>query len=142
VDRIFLDANVLYSAAIKTQSPLHQLWEFRDVELLSSSYAVSEASRNLMEDSPGSLPELEKLTARVLIPDVFGSANGLPADVSLVVKDRPILWAAIQVRATHLLTGDKKHFRLLYGRTIGGVLIVSPNEYFERRAAGAAQQGA
>ena len=55
VDRVFLDANILYSAAYKDTSALRKLWELVDVVLLTSFYAVDEAHRNLAIDKQGSL---------------------------------------------------------------------------------------
>lgn len=49
--------------------------------------------------------------------------------VVLPDKDRPILLAAIDARATHLLTGDFRHFGPYYGQTLEGVLILPPGEY-------------
>jgi hypothetical protein len=49
----------------------------------------------------------------------------------LPVKDRPILVAAIVEKATHLLTGDVKHFSRYYRQVIQGVLILAPAEYLE-----------
>ena len=49
----------------------------------------------------------------------------LPANITLVEKDAPILQVAIEVQATHLLTGDVKHFAHLFGVTIEGVLSAS-----------------
>ncbi len=46
-------------------------------------------------------------------------------DVKLADKDRPILCGAIAARADYLLTGDKRDFGHLFGRTISGVKIVS-----------------
>jgi len=43
--------------------------------------------------------------------------------------DRPILWAAISLRATHLLSGDFKAFGRFYGQTIEGVAIMPPAAY-------------
>ena len=47
MDRVFLDANILFSAAYRPTSRLLQLWSLPDVELLTSPYAVEEARRNL-----------------------------------------------------------------------------------------------
>jgi len=47
VDRIFLDANVLFSAAYRENSGLIEIWRVKGVRLLSSSYAIEEAKRNL-----------------------------------------------------------------------------------------------
>jgi hypothetical protein len=48
VDRIFLDANVLFSAAYRENSGLVEIWRLKGVRLLSSSYAIEEARRNLV----------------------------------------------------------------------------------------------
>lgn len=47
MDRIFFDANVLFSAAYKPASRLSNLWLLRDVELITSRLAAEEAKRNL-----------------------------------------------------------------------------------------------
>jgi hypothetical protein len=60
VDRVFLDANVLYSAAYKDTSALRKLWELTEVALLTSYYAVDEAHRNLAMDKPGQIKGLEQ----------------------------------------------------------------------------------
>jgi uncharacterized protein len=54
--------------------------------------------------------------------------------VKLPDKDRPILLAAIGAGATHLLTGDFRHFGPYYGERIEGVLILPPGEYLSLRA--------
>ena len=43
--------------------------------------------------------------------------------------DQPILLAAIDGGATHLLTCDREHFGVYYRQEIGGVLILPPAEY-------------
>jgi hypothetical protein len=58
LDRIFLDANVLYSAAYLERSELSRLWSLNDVALISSAYAIEEARRNLAIDRPGALKRL------------------------------------------------------------------------------------
>jgi hypothetical protein len=40
LDRVFLDANVLFSAAYMENSGLGRLWLLDDAKLLSSDYAV------------------------------------------------------------------------------------------------------
>jgi predicted nucleic acid-binding protein len=53
----------------------------------------------------------------------------LPAGIHVEEKDRPVLAAAIEIRATHFLTGDKTHFGRYYGRLVGGVRVLTPAEY-------------
>ena len=132
MDRIFLDANVLFSAAYLELSGLARLWTLGYVELLSSAYAVEEARRNLAIDRTEALPRLERLTAAVSIVDAPQSLK-LPANVRLDQKDQPILLAAIHGNPDYLLTGDARHFAHLYGKRIKGVLVLRPAQYFERR---------
>ena len=53
----------------------------------------------------------------------------LPRGINLPAKDRPILLAAIDAGATHLLTGDWEHFGPYYRQQVAGVLILPPAEY-------------
>jgi hypothetical protein len=130
VDHLFLDACVLFSAAYNPTSPLRRLWELPSTVLLSSGYAVAEAERNIAALRPERLSELGSLTQRLTL--VEAARLPLPAS-SLPEKDAPILLAAMNARATHLLTVDKKHFGALCGQTIGGVLILTPGEYLHQR---------
>jgi predicted nucleic acid-binding protein len=126
VDRLFLDANVLFSAAYRPDAGIARLWQISDVELMTSAYAAEEARINLTERDQRN--RLETLLERVKI--VVG-ISGLPAGITLPEKDQPILQAAIQAQATHLLTGDKRHFGRYFGKSYGGVLVVGPSEYFK-----------
>ena len=132
--RVFLDANVLYSAAYLDRSGLARLWSLSDVELVSSAYAIEEARRNLAIDRPEALPRLTRLTAALSTADA-PRALTLPKNIRLDRKDQPILMAAIHGKADYLLTGDAKHFEHLYGERIEGVLVLRPAQYFERRRA-------
>jgi predicted nucleic acid-binding protein len=127
VDRLFLDANVLFSAVYRPDAGITRLWKLKNVELLTSNYAAEEARVNLSE--PEQQQRLAELLEKVRI--VTG-ISPLPREVSLPEKDRPILQAALHARATHLLTGDKQHFGQYFGRRFDGVLIVPPAEYFSR----------
>jgi len=130
VDRLFLDANVLFSAAYRSDSGLAGLWKLPDVQLVTSEYAAEEARVNLADDTQRQ--RLNKLLRdTVLVPAI--SATTLPQDVELPEKDRPILLAAIDARAAYLLTGDKEHFGKLFGREIAGVRILPPADYLRRR---------
>jgi predicted nucleic acid-binding protein len=101
MDRLFLDANVLFSAAYRPGAGLLRLWNLPKVILCSSRYALEEARANLSTDSQRS--RLATLSAAL---ELFESESGeLPAGVSLPDKDAPILLAAIAARATHLITG-------------------------------------
>jgi uncharacterized protein len=60
MDRIFLDANVLFSAAYLENSRLGRLWQLDDAELLTSAYDVEEAHRNLTLDRASALARLKR----------------------------------------------------------------------------------
>jgi predicted nucleic acid-binding protein len=135
VDRIFLDANVVYAAAYRDASPLRRLWELKDIQLWTSDYAAAEAMGNLTEDRPQRVPELRALLSRLRIEAQTQGETALPEGVRLVAKDRPILLAAIRVGAKYLLTGDKTHFGAYFGQVLGGVIVLPPAEYFRLRAA-------
>jgi predicted nucleic acid-binding protein len=134
LDRVFLDASVLFSAAYRATSPLRRFWELPDTELCTSEYALGEARRNLLEKRPAQVLDLEKLVDSVTILPTPTDAAALPAEVALPEKDRPILRAATQARASHLVTGDDAHFGPYFGQTIGGVLILPPSDYLESRS--------
>lgn len=124
---LFLDANVLFSAAYGSTGLL-RLWELArtgKVVLLASSYVVGEARRNLSQ--PDQLSRLVELTKTVvLVPE---APPGISCPVALPEKDRPVLLSAIQAGATHLLTGDLRHFGPYRGRVIAGVKICTPRDY-------------
>ena len=98
---------------------------------MTSAHAAEEATLNLSEEDQR--VRLAKLLERVRMT---AAVAPLPPGLKLPGKDRPILQAAIQAQATHLLTGDKRHFGPHFGRRLGDVLILPPAEYFERRRKG------
>ena len=134
-DVLFLDANVLFSAAYRAESRLTQLWSLTGARLVTSRYAADEARRNLAGDEQQR--RLADLLGRIQVVDTpFAAEHPALALVELVDKDRPVLVAAVEAKATHLLTGDARHFGALYGRRIAGVWIVRPAEYLRRVTSG------
>jgi predicted nucleic acid-binding protein len=135
MDRVFLDANILFSAAYVPASGLRSLWSLREAELVTSQFALDEARRNLLAYAPDGIDLLEELCAGLTIVSKAVSSLPLPGDIELPDKDQPILAAAVGAGCTHLLTGDTRHFGPLYGRRILGVLVLTPAQYLRRRAA-------
>ena len=128
---LFLDANVLFSAAYRVESPLRELWTLPETELVTSDYALEEARRNL--SGLDQRRRLDELQGDVRLIHESGSW-ALPLDVILPEKDRPILSAAIVSGATPLITGDQTHFGPWYGKQVGGVTILRPAAYLQSRA--------
>jgi uncharacterized protein len=125
---LFLDANVLFSAAYRAESPLREFWTLPETELVTSDYALEEARRNL--SGVDQRRRLEELQRGVRLIHESGSW-ALPSDVILPEKDRPILSAAIVGGATHLVTGDQAHFGPWYGKQVSGVTILRPAAYLQ-----------
>jgi hypothetical protein len=88
---------------------------------------LSEARRNLKD--PAQVGRLDALSAEVEVVNEAPPDAVLPGGVSLPDKDAPILLAAINAQATHLLTGDKRHFGPYFGLTVAGVRIEVPASY-------------
>jgi len=127
MQRLFLDANVLFSAAYKPDARILHLWRLKDCLLCTSRYAAEEARINLMEGVQQQ--RLTNLLEKLRFFDV--SARNLPREISLPEKDVPILLAAIEARAHYLLTGDLRHFGAYFGKKVEGVTILSPTQYFK-----------
>ena len=126
--RIFLDANILFSAA-KSDGAIRRLLrllEERGHQCTVDAYVSEEARRNGTAKCPEAIPFLEALLARM--PRVDAHAGELsPGAASLLPeKDRPVLAAAIRQGCPALLTGDSTHFAALYGKVIQGVTVHSP----------------
>jgi predicted nucleic acid-binding protein len=131
MDRLFLDANVLVSAALKPESRIAQLWQLPGVRLLGSPHIVAEARRNVREPAAGD--RLETLIASMTVLPAEPADFRIDDDPNLPSKDRPVLLAAIVCKADYLLTGDMTHFGGCFGRTIGDVRIVLPGDYLRTR---------
>jgi predicted nucleic acid-binding protein len=121
--RIFLDANILFSAA-QSHSRMRAFLEklLDQAEGLTNNYAVEEARRNLAAKFPDGVRALERLVQRCEVI----SRLETNLEVELPLKDVPILGGAVAGHATHLLTGDERDFGKFWGKTIQGVKIVSP----------------
>jgi predicted nucleic acid-binding protein len=121
--RVFLDANILFSAA-QSHSRMRAFLDvlLDRVECLTNDYAIEEARRNLASKFPEGVKALERLAKQCEL--VLRLETDL--QIELPLKDVPILGGAIAGHATHLLTGDERDFGKFWGKTIQGVKIVSP----------------
>lgn len=121
--KIFLDANVLFSAG-KVESDLRLLLNLLRDEghsLITSHYAYDEAERNISAKRPQWLDSFYHFTAGMHMADGYK----LDTAISLDEKDRPILASAILEKCDYLLTGDRQDFGHLYNQTISGVTVVN-----------------
>jgi predicted nucleic acid-binding protein len=127
VDRIFLDANILFSTAYGSPG-LSRFWDLARKKrclLFTSSYAAEEARRNLTE--PEQLRKLDDLLSKMrMTPEVDPR---IPCPIELPEKDRPVMLAAISIKADYLVTGDAIHFGRYFGQIVSGVRICRPRDY-------------
>jgi len=126
--RVFLDANILFSAA-RTDGTVRRI-----LGLLSeaghqscvNAYVVGEARRNIAVKSPEHVQALEKLLAGMVHLEFSPRVPAREELQLLPEKDRPVLDAATRARCDILLTGDRAHFGRWFGRSLAGVKIHSP----------------
>lgn len=128
--KLFLDANVIFSAAHREEGRSQDLLALARAglrELLISAHALEEARRNLVLKSAGFERRLETVLVQTTVvaeaPAAlveWALAQGLP------LKDAPILAAAVHARADLLVTGDGRDFGHLFGHALRGTRVVTP----------------
>jgi uncharacterized protein len=111
--RVFLDANVLFTAAHNPQGKAALLFAIASagfLQLATSRYALEEARRNLARKYPDCLARLDDFTRALrLAPE----NDRVPSPAGLPAKDQPIYRAARACQADVLLTGDLNDFGFL-----------------------------
>ncbi len=131
--RIFLDANVLFSAA-KSDGAVRQLVRRlldAEHECLADDYVVTEARRNLAAKGPGALVAFDILLAKMAVADARMPRVALKEADWLPENDRPVLYAAMRLKCGALVTGDRRHFGAGFGKSFGGVTIHTPRSLAE-----------
>jgi uncharacterized protein len=132
--RVFLDANVLFTAAYSPDglsALLLELGAAGRVTLLTSPLAIVEPERNLEVKRAAALPTLRRSLAAVRVV-----REPAPADVErltppeLSAKDRPLLAAAIAAHTTHFVTGDVADFgRWMDWRARLSLRVTTPRQF-------------
>ena len=127
-DRIFLDANILFSISFGAPG-LTRLWEYAKKNrclLFASNYVAEEARRNLSASEQN-----ERLRAFLSQVQIVPEVDPLiPCPIDLPARDQPVLLAAISIKADYLHTGDVLYFGKYFGQTIHGVKVCRPGDYF------------
>ncbi|HSF15937.1 MAG TPA: PIN domain-containing protein [Vicinamibacteria bacterium] len=110
VVKLFLDANVLFIAAPNPNGKAAFVLELSQKgrwSVVSSSFAMEEARRNLEAKFPDALVSFDKLLRTVgVVPDIAEKT----CPIELPEGDAPIFLSALGARCSHLLTGDRKDF--------------------------------
>lgn len=127
--RIFLDANVLFSAA-KSSGAIRQLvyaLHAAGHSLVADEYVATEARRNVaVKAGSESAAYLQALLGQMEVSAVQYPPAAQDSVLWLPEKDRPVLLAAMALKCDALVTGDRTHFGAGYGRAFNGVTIYAP----------------
>ncbi len=131
--RVFLDVNVLFSAAYTDGGAVRPLFDvvkkLDDATLIATGYVIREARRNIERKRPSRLPELETLLEDVATLEEPSAE--LVEELSPLVPDAddaPVLAGAVSGGADVLVTGNGRDFRALYGTEVRGVLVLRPTD--------------
>jgi uncharacterized protein len=129
--RVLLDANVLFTAAHNPRGKaafIIELGVAGHFPLFTCDVAHDEAERNLAAKYPGAMPLLKSLMSQI---NMTASDFSAPFPKGLAGNDAVIFQAAMACRATHLLTGDIRHFGPFMNRpdVTGAVIIQTAAEF-------------
>ena len=129
--RVFLDANVLFTAAHNPRGKaafVIELGATGHFLLFTSGIARDEAQRNIVLKYPDRLPNLKSLLKKIAVTPTDLSAS-FPKE--LPAKDAVIFQAAAACNATHFLTGDLRHFGSLMNQPdrSGSILVQTAADF-------------
>ncbi|MDF5723220.1 MAG: PIN domain-containing protein [Rhizonema sp. PD37] len=135
--RLFLDANVIFAAAISPEGRCSALFKLASAgycALLTSPYALEETRRNVTAKYPEALTRLERdlISQLSIVGEAPLTRINWAMEMGLPLKDAPILATAIENRVDLLVTGDKTHFGSFYGHVLEGVEVVDVREAIAR----------
>jgi predicted nucleic acid-binding protein len=133
--RIFLDANILFTAAHNPDGKAALVIELGRSgiwRLTTSPYAAEEARRNITRKFPVCSDRLETLLNDIAL---VADSPEIPCPAGLAEKDQPIFRAARGCRADVLLTGDIRDFGFLMSapEKSGGLVIQTVAEFLARQ---------
>jgi len=133
VIRLFLDASVLFAAALSPTGASREIMQLASqgkVRVVLSTVVIEEARRNLGRKAPEALPLFE--TFLQLFPhDVVDPPKPLvmAATAYVAAKDAPIVAAAQHAQVDMLVSLDRKHLVGVPGiEESSGVRITLPSE--------------
>lgn len=128
--RLFLDANVIFSAAHRGEGRAQELVALARAgrcELVTSAHALAEARRNLEVKSTGFEDRIATVLAQTtMVAEAPATLADWAKNQGLPVNDAAILAAAVHAGADLLVTGDARDFGRFYGRALRGVQVVAP----------------
>jgi predicted nucleic acid-binding protein len=127
--KLFLDANVVFSAAHREEGRAQELIALAAANrctVVTSRHALEEARRNLEIKSRGFDARLAAILERVaLVGEAPSPIVEWARSESLPLQDASVLAAAVHARTDLLVTGDARDFGRFYGSTLHGVKVVA-----------------
>lgn len=112
--KLFLDANVIYSAAKSELGASFAIFQLKDklkFNLITSRLALVEAERNITEKEDSSVVERFYILIKAIGVISVDSKKAKHFYKGMIEeKDAPILYGAKLCKADFLITLDKKHF--------------------------------
>ena len=132
--RLFLDANILFSASCSDGAIRRLILELTRCGhvLVVDGYVWEEALRNVTLQQPSSLEFLHHISADLELHTGSASSAVISSpDWGLPAKDVAVLTATITLHCDILITGDFRHFGHLYGTKAAGVSILRPRQAAE-----------
>jgi predicted nucleic acid-binding protein len=133
--KLFLDANVIFTAAYSAQGlsrGLFRLAAAGKCSLCTSAFTHEEAVRNIHNKAPEKLADLTVLMKQVdILPEPHPKWVAWAAGLPLARKDAPVLAAAFQGKVDIFVTGDRRDFGHLFGQVLEGVKILTPADALE-----------
>lgn len=133
--KVFLDSNVLFSAAYsgKEKSRSYLFFELQDlniIEIYISNLVRFESIHNIMIKKPEKSGFLNELLSKVIIiEDVYIYYD----DIKLLPEnDRIILSSAVYHNIDFFITGNTKIFSPFYNKKLSNTLILTPKNFLER----------
>lgn len=127
--KLFFDANVIFSAPHRKEGRAQDLVALARggrCELLTSTYALEEARRNLEIKSAGFDARLaETLAQTTIVGEARAGVVNWAQEQGLPLKDAPVLAAAVHAKADLLATGAARDFGHLFAHTTRGTRVVT-----------------
>lgn len=137
--RLFFDSNVILSGLFSERGAPRLILDLLSLDLpvltgLTGRFNLIEIERNLQKKMAGALPAyrlyLPKLRLQIIpvpSPEDLRPLGGAAAD-----KDLPVLASAINGKADHFVTGDKRLISLIGQKGGFPFKIVSPAELLDK----------
>lgn len=136
--KVFLDANIWFSAAMSAQGGSFLICHLAEeglIQAVANKHVLDEAERNLLLKAPKKLSGYFALLAKTrpevnnLLPndDIVRTLGSL-----LLSKDIPVVFGALEARADFLVSLDKKHILQPKLKAFSWPFeIVSPKKFLE-----------